>query len=258
EVDTGDDCHRWRRAWVYELATGLAHPVSPAALNIWEAVWCGNEALAAIVSPGAGEGLWYSATLQLLDLESGTHRELYKSPAQLGVLSASPSGEYIAIVEAICSDRGYVAGDLKRIDTGSATVTSVDTNGVDITCAQWRSDRELLVAGHSGFDTVVGTHRPPEAGLEELWRSREITGSGPYITVTPCPEIPACVLLGEGYRRAPELALIHAGSYRVVKSFDQGYGTRAGAIAAIEPLTWKASDGLEIQGWLLRPRGPPP
>jgi len=54
-VETGDEGYRWRRAWVYELATKSVRLASPVSANIWEAVWCGNDAIAAVVSPGPGE-----------------------------------------------------------------------------------------------------------------------------------------------------------------------------------------------------------
>jgi dipeptidyl aminopeptidase/acylaminoacyl peptidase len=52
--------------------------------------------------------------------------------------------------------------------------------------------------------------------------------------------------------------VIRKGEYRTVKSFDLGYGDRARAIDAVERERWKAPDGLEIQGWLLRPKGKGP
>ena len=67
-VETGDESYRWRRAWVYELATDRVRQVCHADSNIWEAVWCGNEAIAAVVSPGPGEGLWYSARLHIIEM----------------------------------------------------------------------------------------------------------------------------------------------------------------------------------------------
>src|SRR5207302_4022973 len=49
-MGTGDESYRWRRAWVYEVDTERVRQVSVAHDNIWEAAWCGNEALAAVVS----------------------------------------------------------------------------------------------------------------------------------------------------------------------------------------------------------------
>jgi dipeptidyl aminopeptidase/acylaminoacyl peptidase len=257
-VETGDESFRWRRAWVYELATNTVRQVSKAETNIWEAVWCGNQAIAAAVSPGPGEGLWYSARLHLIDVQTGSSRELYAPSDQLGWPGASPSGKHLAVVEAICSDRWIVAGDLRLIDTASGKVQRVDTRGVDITHTEWRSDQKLLLAGHRGFETVVGLYDAAAESFTELWSSAEITVTGRYATVSGFGEAGDCVLVAEGFLRAPEIAVIHRGKYRSVKSFDVGFTAEAKAIEAVEQLRWKASDGLEIQGWLLRPKGKGP
>ena len=61
--------------------------------NIWEAVWCGNEALAAVVSPGP-EGLWYGAPFGISceSQKRATDRTIYAPQDQLGCSAASPSG----------------------------------------------------------------------------------------------------------------------------------------------------------------------
>lgn len=257
-VETGNEGYRWRRAWVYELATARVRQVGPADGNIWEAVWCGNEALAAVVSPGPGEGLWYSARLQIIELATGNGREIYTPQDQLGWPAASPSGKHLAIVEALCSDRWIVAGDLWLIETGSGKSRRVDTRGVDIACTEWRSDRALLLAGHRGFETVVGLYDAASGTFAEVWSSRDLTTGGRYVTVSGLNETGDCVLVGEGFVRAPEIAVIRQGEYRSVKSFDPGDADRTRGIEAAECVNWKAPDGLEIQGWLLRPKGKGP
>ena len=113
EVESGNESYRWRRAWIYELATGVVRQVSANDINVWEAVWCGNETLAMVESPGPGEGLWYSAGLSVIDVASRVHRSIYAPRHQLGWPTASPSGRLVAIIEAISSDRAIVAGTLR-------------------------------------------------------------------------------------------------------------------------------------------------
>jgi dipeptidyl aminopeptidase/acylaminoacyl peptidase len=259
-VETGDESYHWRRAWVYELATDSVHQVSGADTNVWEAVWCGNETLAAVVSPGPEEGLWYGARLQTIEITTGTSRELYVPQDQLGWPMASPSGRCLAIVEAICSDRWIVAGDLWLIEAGSRKVQRVDTRGVDITYTEWRSDRVLLLAGHRAFETVVALYDVAADKFTEVWSSRDISTTGRYVSVSGFGESGDCVLVGEGFVRAPEIAVIRRGEYRPVKSFDFGYTDQVKAIETVDQISWKAPDGLEIQGWLLRPKckGPHP
>lgn len=253
DVETGDENYRWRRAWVYELSSGEMRPVSALAHNIWEVVWCGPDALAAIVSPGPGEGLWYSAALHLIQLEGEASREVCAPQAQIGWPSGSPSGTRLAIVEGICSDRWYVAGDLWLVETSSGKKHKVDTRGVDITYTEWRSDRHLLLAGHREFDTVVGLYDTALTTFTEVWSSHDITTGGPYISVSGFGEPGDCALIAESYDRAPEIATLHQGKYRTVKSFDPGPAHLLTRISAVDRVSWTAPDGLEIQGWVLRP-----
>lgn len=43
-----------------------------------------------------------------------------------------------------------------------------------------------------------------------------------------------------------------------MKCLDVGYADPITAIATVEPLSWQAPDGLDIQGWLLLPKGKAP
>jgi dipeptidyl aminopeptidase/acylaminoacyl peptidase len=257
-VETGNEDYHWRRVWVYELGAQSVRQVGPTSSNVWEAVWCGNESLAAVVSPGPGEGLWYSARAHIIDIASGGIREIYTPSDQIGWPAASPSGSYLAIVDAVCSDRWIVAGDLRIVETSNGTVQRVDTNGVDITHAEWRSDQRLLLAGHRGFETVVALYDAGASTFREIWCSRDVTTGGRYITVSGSDDAGNCVLVGESFTRAPEIAAIDGGLYRTVKSFDIGYAKQAAAIGSVEQIQWSAPNGLEIQGWLLRPAGPSP
>jgi dipeptidyl aminopeptidase/acylaminoacyl peptidase len=259
-VDTGEEGYRWRRAWVYDLEENRVSQFSPAGSNIWEAAWCGNEAIAAVVSPGPSEGLWYTARLSVIETEGGAKRDLFTPQDQLGWPSGSPSGRHIAVVEALCSDRWIVAGDLRLIDTKSGEIREIATRGIDVTHTEWQSDRHLLLAGHRGFETVVALYDVRAGELDEIWRSEEITTGGFYTVIAGFGEPGDCALVGEGFKRAPEVAVIRRGKYQAVKSFDPGADEELSALASVETVKWQALDGLEIQGLLLRPsgRGPHP
>ncbi|MGH8181829.1 MAG: S9 family peptidase, partial [Steroidobacteraceae bacterium] len=252
-VDTGEEPYRWRRAWVYDLEENRVSRFSPAKSNIWEAAWCGNDAITAIVSPGSSEGLWYTARLAVIKTEGGASRDVYVPQDQLGWPSGSPCGHHIAVVEALCSDRWVVAGDLRVINTRSGEVSKVATHGIDVTHTEWRSDHQLLLAGHRDFETVVALYDVATGKLAELWRSEEITTGGFYTSVAGFGEPGDCALVGEGFKRAPEIAVIRRGKYQSIRSFDPGAEEALAALADMETLKWPAPDGLEIQGLLHTP-----
>jgi dipeptidyl aminopeptidase/acylaminoacyl peptidase len=257
-VSIGDEEYRWRRAWVYGLATDEVRPLGPADLNVWEAVWCGPGAIACVGSPGPGEGLWYSAHLYLIDIGTGETRELYAPQDQLGWPAAAPSGRSLMIVEAVCSDRGLVAGDVRLIDVASGKVQSIATRGMDISHIEWRCDHCVLLAGHRGFDTATALYDKKSDSITELWSGTDITTAYRYIAVSGFGNTGDCALVGESFVKAPEIAVIRSGEYRAVKSFDVGYEARAKAIGAVERVSWQAPDDLNLQGWLLRPTAPGP
>lgn len=257
-VDTGHEAYRWRTAWVYDIEGNHVRQVSRADVNIWEAAWCGNRSIVAVLSPGPGEGLWYSARLGILDIGTGECREIHVPRDQLGYPASSPSGRQVAIVEAICSDRWIVAGDLRLIEVGSGTARRIDTHGVDVTYVEWRSELKVLLAGHRGAQTVVGVLDAGSGEFTEVWSSSDLSTGGRYITVSGIGETGDCILVGESFVRAPEIATLEQGRYRAIKSFDLGYGEHARGIASVESVHWRAPDGLEIQGWTLRPRGEGP
>lgn len=257
-VEKGDEDYRWRQAWVYELERNSLRQVSSARQNVWEAVWCGNRAVLAVVSPAPGEGFWYSARLELSRIDSAERFELYAPRDQIGLPAASPSGTHVVVVEAVCSDRGSVAGDLWLIDCDSRRRRRINTNGVDVTYAEWRSETRVLFAGHRGFQTVVALYDCETDSCTELWSSQDITTPPRYAVVSGWNEAGDCVVIAESFVRAPEIAVIQAGQYRAVRSFDLGYAEAVSAIGAVESTSWHASDDLEIQGWVLQPKSHAP
>lgn len=258
QVETGDDACRWRSLWIYDLEADTVRRIEAPETNVWEASWCGNDKIAAVVSPGAGEGLWYSATLRLLEVSGGESRLVHQPRDQLGWPAGSPSGRHLAVVEAICSDRGIVAGELLVIETVSGGISRVDTRGIDVTYTEWRSDGVLLIAGHRGFETAVGVYELAKQSFTEVWASQEVSCGGRYAAVAGLNDRGDCVLEGESFTRAPELAVIRQGEYRPIRSFDPGYSALASVIDRVEAIRWPAADGLEIQGWLLLPKGKGP
>jgi dipeptidyl aminopeptidase/acylaminoacyl peptidase len=117
-----------------------------------------------------------------------------------------------------------------------------------------------LLGGHRGFETMTCLFDVTSGAFREVWRTQELDTSGAYVRLSGLDELGDCVLIGESFTRAPEIAAIRQGRYRPLKSFDLGYAEHAKAIGAVERLSWNAADGMEIQGYLLLPKikGPHP
>jgi dipeptidyl aminopeptidase/acylaminoacyl peptidase len=256
EANAGPAADQWRSAWVVDVASGTSRQVSRPGTNVWEAAWCGPAALLAVTSPVPGEEAWYTARLHRIDLASGAEELLHASDQQAGWPAATPAGRRWAIVTATCSDRWIVAGDLHVAD-GSGAVSVVDTRGVDVTCTQWLDEARLGYLGLRGLTTAAGIYDVTTGKAEEIWSSHETTGDR-YPQGRFLPDGSVAVVL-HSYTRYPELSFVRDAEAVTVASLHHpgaDYITRVGG--RIEPVTWPAPDGLEIQGLLCRPDGPGP
>lgn len=259
QTRSSSDREGWRRAWVLDMATESARPVSREGLNVWECVWCGRDAIAAIVSDGPGEELWYTARLVLIDPESGKERELYRGSQQLGWPAASPTGQRLAVVDALSSDRWVVAGDVVLLDPNGGEPRRPSTQGVDVTALSWRDDDHLLFAGLRGMQSVMGELDAATGEAREVWATDESWGFVyPDLNPAPGPGLAAVGVL-QGYDRFPELAVLEEGGPRTIVSLEhEGSRSLREHAGQVEHIAWTAPDGLEIEGLLVRPDGTGP
>lgn len=251
----------WRSAWIYDVASDTARRVTPAGINIWQAVWCGSHHIAAICSDQPEEDRWYAADVRLIPLDGGPVRTLFTPADQLGWLAASPSGGTVAVVEAVCSDRNIVAGDLRLIDPASGTVARPATLGGDIVQLHWRGDDELLFVAARGPGTVIGLLDRRTQDSRTLWEGGERTPSGAmFPEVAPLGDGTADFLfLTESFFEPPTLFAVEGGVERKIRRFGSPEtDARVRSLGSARDFQWTAPDGLEIHGWLITPHGQGP
>ncbi|TDV33843.1 dipeptidyl aminopeptidase/acylaminoacyl peptidase [Paraburkholderia caballeronis] len=260
DVDLGVADTQWRSLWVYDLPSGDCRQVSPPGVNVWEGCWCGPSHLACIASDGPLEDDWYEADVRLIDIGSGRDTTLYRPADQLGAISASPSGNRIAFVEAICSDRLLVAGTMRV--GGRDGFEPAHTASVDVTFTAWQGDDTILFAGMRGFETVLGQFSVDDARSDEVWASAERTfGNALLPEAAPMLAPGAAIFLAESYLSPPALVVVARGTKEREISFGRSIPLESISPGAVcERIEWPAPDGLQIQGWLVRPKvdGPCP
>ncbi len=260
-VEAHDDPAARRRLDVLDVEAGSVLTVSPEGLNVWEAVWCGPDRIAAVVTDEPGEEAWYGARLVLLGPASGEARDLFATgrlERQIAWPAGSPSGRWVAVVRALASDREVVAGDVVLVETESGRAVDVDTAGCDVTWLSWRDDGHLFYAGQRGLETVAGEIAVGDGtpSTTETWANHESFGQR-YPQAEPCGEGFVAVL--ESHDRPPEIALWSRGKPQTVASFAHE-GTRwlSEAAGRLERVEWAAPDGLGVEGLLVVPDGPGP
>ncbi len=260
-IDAGVTADAWRGLWLYDVAENTARKVTPNGVNVWEAVWCGPNAIAAVCSDAPGEQEWYTADLRLFDLAGGGGRTLFKPKDQIGWLSASPSGARLAIVEAVCSDRTIVAGDMRIIETDGGRIAAAESLGADVVQTIWRGEDHILFAAVAGPESAIGLFDVAAGDARELWRSLARTPSGGrFPEIAPLGDQPQdCLFAREAHFEAQAIVALEGGREREIRSLgSNAIDDEIGRLGSAESVSWTAPDGLTIHGWLLKPPGEGP
>ncbi len=264
EVETGTPEDAWRDLWLYTPASGELARVSPDGLNVWEAAWSGPGHVLAITSDKPTEDDWYSAVLSRLDVSTGKVTELLRSDVQLGLPAGTSDGRLAAVVEAACSDRWIVAGDLILLDLVAGTRCAVDTAGADVTAVQWLDGTRLGYIGQRHLDSVAGFAEAGEGSLPETITAKELVVSAqswsswfyPSGAFTGDGRV---VVVRDDYDTPQQIAITGPGTDEVLASLAHAGTDYIRSVAgSAANVSWTAPDGTEIEGILCTPAGAGP
>jgi dipeptidyl aminopeptidase/acylaminoacyl peptidase len=264
EVEAGTPEDAWRGLWLYSPASGELARVSPDGLNVWEAAWSGPGHVLAITSERPGEDDWYSAVLSRLDISTGEVTELLRSDVQLGLPTGTSDGTRAAVVEAVCSDRWIVAGDLILLDLVAGTRCAVDTAGTDVTAVQWIDGTRLGYIGLRHLDSVAGIAEAGEGPLPEAITAKELVASAqswaswfyPGGAFTSDGRV---VVVRDDYDLPQQIAVVGADADQVLADLaDAGTDYIRSVAGSATNVSWNAPDGTAIEGVLCTPPGTGP
>jgi dipeptidyl aminopeptidase/acylaminoacyl peptidase len=264
EVETGTPEDAWRGLWLYTPASDELARISPDGLNVWEAAWCGPGHVLAITSQQPGEDDWYSAVLSRLDISTGEVTELLRSNVQLGLPAGTPDGRRAAVVEAVCSDRWIVAGDLILLDLVAGTRCAVDTAGTDVTAVQWIDGTRLGYAGQRHLDSVAGIADAGAGPLPETITAKELVASGQswaswFYPAGAFTSDGRVVVIRDDYDTPQQIAVVGSGADRVLASLAHAGTDYIRSVAgSATNVSWTAPDGTAIEGVVCTPPGAGP
>ena len=242
----------WRSAWLYEVPPGKIKRATKPGLNMWELCWAGQDHVLAVVSDSQTEDAWYDARLAVINLQTGNSHTLYHGENQLGIPTATPSGEFAAFVHCLSSDRGGVAGPVVLLEISGNIATDLDLNSVDVTQLQWLNDECLLFSGLRGDRTVAGHYYRSTGKIEEHWVS-EAT-SGPLYPEATSTKNGDTIIVSESWNQYQRLDITRNLKSQMVFSWaDEGSCWLQSQVGSMQSVSWNAPDGVEIQGYLALP-----
>ena len=262
EAGTPEDA--WRSLWVYIPGSGELAKVSPDGLNVWEAAWSGPGHVLAITSGQPSEDDWYSAVLSQLDISTGQVTELLRSSVQLGLPAGTSDGMRAAVVEAVCSDRWIVAGDLILLDLVAGTRCAVETAGTDVTAVQWIDGSRLGYIGQRHLDSVAGIADAGPGPLPETITAKDLVTSAQSWASSFYPagaftSDGRVVVARDDYDLPQQIAIVGTGTDQVLASLAHAGTDYIRSVAgSATNVSWSAPDAAAIEGVLCTPPGAGP
>jgi len=247
----------WRVALLLDVKSGEVRRISPQGLNVWEGCLAAD-ALLAVVSDLPWEGDWTNSRLELMALDGSWRRIVHQPALQLAEPVSAADASRFAVIEGLASDRGIVAGNIHLFDTADGTARQIDTQGVDVTCLRFRDRDHICATGVRDTDTVIFDLDLSD-GKMNIHHAGLITTSGPfYPEAAPYPEGGA-LLCAESWSEPPHILHAHQGKYRELLALaDDGQRWLNAQAGSIEVVRWKSSDGLEVSGFFVTPKGGKP
>src|SRR5256886_424556 len=100
-----------QRIFVFDLAIGKLHQVSPPHLHIYDYDWSpADKKFIATAAPGPRDHNWWIAQIYAINIADGNATSIYKPSLQVAVPRWSPDGKSIAVIEGLMSGRGFHGG----------------------------------------------------------------------------------------------------------------------------------------------------
>lgn len=247
----------WRQAWIWACGTESLVRAGQDGLSVWEAAWCGDDAVVALASDDPTHGGWYGARLFTAAASGGNLSVLHGTDKQMGHPACSPDGRYVAFLSGYFH-RSLEIGDIAIYDRAEHRLLDLPTLGVDASYIEWRNDHALFFTGLQSLETVSGTIEVGARRPRIEWRTTWTTGDWtPRAWPTGKSGSIGAV---HGHDRPPRLTLWNDDGEAIdLFRFECEEHARAVALyGGLTPLRWKGRDGLELEGLIATPPGEGP
>ncbi|KAK2806951.1 hypothetical protein FQN51_005753 [Onygenales sp. PD_10] len=243
----------WLR--VYEVGReGGMRVVGAGRRNVWEAAWWRGDRVVVILSDEGGESGWYFSRVSIMGLDLEGEQVLYTppSPCQVGGLVSFYTGAYVAFIQGRSSSRGGVVGDVIVVEVESGKVEQIQLGGVDVTSLEFVEESRLFYTGLKGLQTVVG--------FVDVLPTEEVTK--PWITdgasygATPLLNGGFIIITGswKQYPRISRIDFPDRNETTLHTFIDNGKTWLNSTLGEGSAISWKSTDGTEIQGLLRLPK----
>ncbi len=229
----------------------VVRAVSPADTFVYEYDWTPDgRGFVATAAKGDGDNNWWIATLDRVDLASGTLTPITAPKDQLNYPRMSPDGNAVAYIGGIMSDFGSVGGDLWLVPaTGGAARNLTPGFAGSFTSLMWRGNHLVATALVGDRMTILSVD-PATGKTGTLWSAPATIRAGDANVALDARGDRAAALI-EDYAHAQDITAGPIGKLGVDNGLTHANAALVAAGTA-RSVTW-TSDGRSVQGWLLAP-----
>jgi dipeptidyl aminopeptidase/acylaminoacyl peptidase len=255
--ETGEiqDAFFEQRLALVDLASGDFRQVSPADMYIYEYDWSPDSwHFAVIAAQGNGDNNWYIANLYTLDAGPlGSMKPIYKPPLQIANPAWSADGQKIAFIAGLMSDEPSVGGDVYTIPATGGEATNVTPEmRATANWLAWTPEGKIVFGETIEGDAAAATVDPASGRIDSLWRGQEQVSAGLWGTnISLARDGKTSAIMRSSLSDPPEIWAGPIGYWRQVTHRNRAVKPAWGEAQSIH---WK-SEGYDVQGWLLYPRG---
>ena len=251
-VETGGHDGLWRHAHILDTENGALARVGADGQNVWEADWCGPDAVVAIISASPTEGGWYQTEIAIAPAAGGAFERFAAPEVEIAGVTASPDGKTIAAIEGRFH-RTVQLGSLILYDRATGGAREPDI-GAQVSALAWRDANRLFFAGFAAPGSVAGTLDIISDTTAIEWRASGTAGRKIPFAV---PERDDAVLVpGHAFDRYPYLARsTPAGEEMLLDLTPPDLAPIQARMKPAEVVRWQGRDGLDILGYLAMPEG---
>jgi len=187
--------------------------------------------------------------VHILDAKTGKVIHNLENPGKLGQIAWSPDGQNLAIISGL-NIHDPSAGRLMVASVKDAKLTNIlkDYKG-HVRSIAWKNDNTIVYVGNEGVWTTLNEIRKDGSRQKTL-----IEKGGPLLSdLSLSKDGKAAAFLGESSHHPNEVFFASKTGKTPKRLTNNNPWLEKKRLAEQTPVSWKARDGLEIQGVLIKP-----
>ena len=253
---------KFARVWSLDVATGAARQVTQGSVHVWEFDGSADERdFVLVVSDTPAEYDWYRPRLARVPSRGGAPKTIFtpKGNKQLALPRWSPDGKRIAFISCLWSDRGVVSGDLFVVNADGSNARNL-TEGArrDVSWFEWTDDgTAFIVMGYESGDAAIGKIDVASGEYQRWWSGSAAFADRFWQRFTRSRDGLTLAVSREDAQKPPDIWIARVQGDALAWKQLSRVNPQADdiQIGAMEEICWKSRDGIDIQGYIVKPVG---